>query len=459
MAAILGLLDAERFRSQRFTNIRRSVFYYFPNGAAPLLGLLSLMDSEVTNDAEFSWFEKIKDDQRTLTVANTTGVFITNTATNADAASPFSPAAGSTLRLLVADATKFRIGHVVRLGQVPLNAGGTTVLQGRVVAVAAGAGGGGFTGVAGTKQGIDIILQEAPGSILNAGTTVGLEVLIVGNVAAEGQVGAAPAPYNVPVQPGNYCQIQRTSFTFTGTAGKTSATFDREGPYLDKSMEASRMHMCEMERSFLFGKRQRTTDAQGNPLRFMGGILWFLEQWEATSNNLYGRAGATADTDDDKRIITNSGGTINEKTFDKYMERLFRFVNNKTNEKLCLCGSGFLMVINQMFRNKAVLNVNMGDEKKTYGLDIVSMLTCFGTIHFKSHPLYNENPFLRNAATFLDVHTMKIRHMAGRDTQVLKNRQPNNADYREDELFTDNSLEMKCPASALHIWNVTDYTT
>lgn len=454
---IFGLLDAEKFANQRFKNFRRSIFYYYPNGSAPMIGLLSLMDEEETNDPEFYWFEKIKDDQRTLTVANTTGAFITNTGTNADAANPFSPAAASTIRVLVADASKHRLGHIVRISAVPTT-GSPVVIQGQVIAVYGGTGNGGLTGSGGTKQGLDIRINEAYTAVSNIGTSVGLEVLIVGVVATEGQVGASLTPWNLPVQPANFCQIMRTAFQFTGTAAKTSATFDAEGPYKDKSKEALINHNQEMEKNFIFGRKFKTTDPTTNlPVRFMGGVLWFLEQWEATSSNLYGRLGATADTDDDKRIITNSGGTMSEKRYDVFLERIFRVTTNKTNEKLCLCGSGFLMVMNQLYRSKGVFQTHMGDKNVTYGMTVVSHLTSFGVVHYRTHPLFSENPTLRFAALFLEVGNLKYRYMKGRDTDLLKNRQPNNADYREDEFFTDASLELRAPQTHMFIQNVLDY--
>lgn len=459
--AILGLLNAEQFAANRFKNIRRSVFYFYPNGAAPLIGLLSLLDDEVTNDPEVYWNEKVKDDQRTTTVVNTTGVFITNTGSNADAANPFSPAAASTLRVIVRDASKFRVGHMVRIGSVPTTGNPVNII-GKVIAVYAGAGAGGLVGVGGTSQGIDIIINVAYTNVSNIGTSVGLEALIVGNVASEGQIGNAPSPWNLPITPGNYTQILRTSFQFTGTAGKTSATFDEEGPYKDKSKEAMVAHNCEMEKTFIFGEKVKTTDPTTQlPLRFMGGVLWFLTQWEVVPGsgyNSYNRLGATQDTDDDKRIITNSGGVITDKVYDKYMERLFRVTNNKANEKLCLCGSGFLMVMNQLYRSKGVFQTHFGDEDKTYGMSVISHLTSFGVIHYRSHPLFSENPTLRFAALFIDVQNLKYRYLKGRDTTLLKNRQPNNADYREDEFLSECSLELRFPQANMFLQNVLDFS-
>ena len=47
--SILGLLGTEQLAAERFTSIRRKVFYFYPNGAAPLMGLLSLLEEEQAN--------------------------------------------------------------------------------------------------------------------------------------------------------------------------------------------------------------------------------------------------------------------------------------------------------------------------------------------------------------------------------------------------------------------------
>lgn len=449
--AILGLLDTEKFSAQRFTNVRRSVFYFYPNGAAPLVGLISLLDDEDTNDPKYSWWEKRLSKQRSLTAVNTTGCFITNTGTNADAANPFNGIAQSTLRVIVQDATIFRVGHQVRIYNVPTT-GNPINIYGRVEASSTA------TGSGGAKNGIDIRLTEAINNVSNIASSLGLEVWVVGNVHAQGQTGAIAAPYNLPVNLENFCQIFRTPFNFTGTALKTAAKFDETGPYKDKSKEASIYHMTEIEKAFIFGRKLQTTQPVTLlPEYYTGGLLYWLEQWELTVGNPYGESGATLDTDDNKRIITNAGGTVNEKSYDNYLERVFRVTNNKTNEKLCLCGSGALKVLNQMYRNKSVLNVQQGTKDLTYGMSVVSHLTSFGTVHYRTHPLFSDNPVMRYNMLFLDVHNLKYRYVQGRDTEILTNRQPNNADYREDEWLTEAGLEPRFPESHMYLQNVLDY--
>jgi len=164
----------------------------------------------------------------------------------------------------------------------------------------------------------------------------------------------------------------------------------------------------------------------------------------------------TLDTDDDCRIITNSNNYITEKLYDGYLERVFRVTNNKANEKLVLCGSGFLNVINQLYKSRAVLNGDL-PLTETYGMNVVAHQTPFGKIYYKSHPLFSQNPILRYNALFLDVLNLRYRYMNGRDTELLTQRQPNNADYREDEWLSESGLELEFPESNMYLQNVLDF--
>jgi hypothetical protein len=439
--AILGLLNSEQFQSERFKNVRRSVFYFYPNGAAPMTGLLSMLKEEDTDDPEYNWWEKRLSKQSSLTVANTTGAFA-NTS-NVDLSNPFTLAADALFRLAVADATMFRVGHMVQVtvGSVKIQANVTNIFSST------------------TPNRIELRPIAAVPSTVNTVATVGLEVLVIGSAFRQGIVDNSSAIYNKPINPSNFAQIFRTPFSITGTALKTGVKYDESGAYKDLAKESSVYHMIEMEKAFLFGGKSSSVDAStGLPTYTTGGILWFLEQWEAAASVYRGASSSalTNDADDDKRIITNSTGAIDEKTYDAYLERVFRVTNNISNEKLVFCGSGFLNTINQLYKSKSCLTTDL-PMTDTYGMNVVKHTTPFGTIYYKSHPLFSQNDTLRYNAMFLDVQNMKYRYMQGRDTELLKNRQPNDADYRKDEYLTEAGMELLFPESFMYLQNVRSY--
>jgi len=444
--AILGMLNTQEFQAQRFKNVRRSVFYFYPNGAAPLTGLLSTLKEEDTDDPEFNWWEKRLSKQATTTVAlNAGGPF--GTTAGIDQANPFAFTAGSTFRIAVTDATVFRIGHEVQIRSASITGSLTSDLFGLVSNVSSST----------TVQFIDVTSLTTPSAtVVNSSSNVGLEVFVIGNAAQQGSLDVSSAIYNIPINPVNYTQIYRTPFSMTGTALKTSVKYDDTGAYKDLAKENSVYHMIEMEKSFLFGQQTNTINStSGLPTYTTGGVLWFLNQWES-ANGVYGNAAATLDTDDNKRIIANASGVLNEKTYDGYLERVFRVTNNVANEKLVFCGSGFLSVINQLYKSKSTLTADLPLED-TYGMNVVKHTTPFGTIYYKSHPLFSQNNTLRYNALFLDVHNLVYRYVQGRDTELLKNREPNDADYRKDEWLTEAGIEVRFPESHMYLQNVKDY--
>lgn len=475
---ILGLMTTESDPNWRFKNVRREVFYFYPNGAAPLTGLLSLIDDEDTDDPEMQWWEKRLDKQSTVTlVANAAGPFTTNPATEttdattADAANQ-TWAVGDLRAVKVAATGSLRVGQVVMIRNVTRASGVNVNLTGIITAVDH------------NDLKINLRVNSSSGGInvQNVAANNGLEVLVIGSSFTQGSsatTGGLVSPtsfslshnavYNIPLQAQNFCQIFRTPFEITGSALKTGVKYDDTGAYKDQAKEASVYHMIEMEKAFLFGQPVKETTSSNSLPRFTTcGIIPMLEIYEAAAADpriatygfpLYrgaGQAAVTLDTDDDKRIIANASGTINEKTYNGYLERVFRVTNNTANEKLVLCGSGFLSVMNQLYKDKSVLNADipMGD---SYGMNIVKHVCPFGTLYYKSHPLFSQNTFLRSCALILDVQNLKYRYMQGRDTDLLKNRQNPGDDFRRDEWLSECGEEIRFPESHMFIQNVVNY--
>lgn len=464
---ILGLTTVETDANWRFKNIRRRVFYQYPNGKMPLVGLLSLMGEEPTNDPEFKWFEKRYRQRRTtLYRADNIGPW-TNLTNNGN---PTTLVAGTEYGLRVARLTAstsdypFKLGDVLQIHTIT-NAGTTTVL-GRI------------TGLITTDQTAYVNYKvmyvcQANGSTadITLGTQTaasGVSVPAIGTSFVEGAsvaTGQEAELYSLPIEPRNYTQIFRTPFTLTGTAMATAIRYDESGPYKDKAKEAALNHMADLERAFIFGAARSTT-VSGLPMRYTGGILYFLRAWEL-GNNATSVAGmpvyqsedvsSATYTNDLKRIIDLSGVAITERIYDMLLERVFRVTNNTTNEKLVLCGNQALNVINQLYKTKSCLTADL-PLKDTYGMNVVKHVTPFGTLYYKTHPLFNEDPTLRGSMLIVDVNNLKYRYLQGRDTTLLKNRQNPGDDFRRDEWLSECGLEVRFPESHMYIMNLTDYS-
>lgn len=460
--SLFGLLNTEDFASERFTSIRRSVFYQYPNGAAPLLGLLSMLDGEVLNDPEYSWYEDRLQELASTTVVNgtTSGAWYADSSGSLGSAMATTAAArtaGTAYWLAVASLVPFRANDIIKIKG--LNITGSTVDgQFRVLANS--------SGVYSSDSTVDHIRVTPINTIANVlnvynQTDAGTEVQVLGNANMQGQVGSSEGAYTIATRTGNTAQIFRTPMSFTGTALVTAAKFDESGPYKDKAKKASMKHMIQMELQFLFGDPSKSIDsASGLPTYTTGGIMFFLRLWEVGVGNAYAGvtstypvAASTANSDDNKRII-NINGNITESALDDYFEKLFRHTNNVSNEKMAFCGSGFLNVINKLYKGNTQFTADQ-PVSDTYGMSVVKHVCPFGTVYYKTHPLFSRNAFMRYNALFLDVQNFKYRYMEGRDTDIKKNTQANDADYRKDEFLTEAGLELQFPEANMYMVGVT----
>lgn len=445
MAAILGLVSGKTFTDNSFhnRNNRRRIFHDYPVGQFPLTGLLSLMDTEETDSFDFGWYEKRFETPETTVTA---GASFTNTS-NASLGATATLAAGTTYRVIVASSAAFAVRQQIWIPELYVSAGVFTEVKGVITAI-----------VSGTI--IEFTASQATGAIVNSGSSPtgcgGCKVYCVGNAYGEGATSGTGRFYP-PINVSNLTQIFRNAFSFTRSSMKQPTNFDKTGLYREKAEDNLRAHMVEMEMAFLFGSKRTENITEGGdtvPRRLTGGVIYFLEQWEAANSAYRGGSGAavTSNADDNKRII-EGGGSINWSEFNKYIERAFRTTNDKSFEKLFLCGSGFLAAINTALELKGQLNKDYGVQK-AYGMNVVTWETSFGTVHFKTHPLFSRQANLRNNGLLLDVQNLKFRALNDSDTTLLTNRQANDFDGRKDEWMTEAGLEVNFPESHMYIKNM-----
>src|SRR5215468_5801044 len=110
-----GLLQTGALASYRSLTSRRKIFYQFPTGAAPLMGLLSFLPSEDTDKPEFGWWERRFPVLRTTTA--TSGIPFATGAGGAltDSGTGVTLTADTTYQVTVADTSQFKVTHVIEL--------------------------------------------------------------------------------------------------------------------------------------------------------------------------------------------------------------------------------------------------------------------------------------------------------------------------------------------------------
>lgn len=446
-----GLLSTETDKDYKSFNSRRKIFYQFPTGAAPLLGLMSMLPSEDTDKPEFGWWERRFPTLRTALVATGTVKFANGDGTAlTDSGSGVTLTADTEYRINVLSTAQFKPTHVIQIRDVTDTDGAAKAdVKGTVTSVVSSS-----------------VLKFRPYATRTAvdNTTTDNNdkvVAIIGTANAEG-ARSGQGLISFPVNPTNYTQIFRTAFSLTRTALKGGLVFDKSGPYKLMAWENGLRHMVEMEKAFIFGTRHSVlvTDpdtGDQTPETKTGGVIWFLEQWEA-ANSVYrggsGAAAVTANSDDNKRII-DVAGTLSKADFRTYMARLFRKTNDKAYEKLCLCGGLHLETINALYEREVTRTIALSSKERNWEFMVHSVTTLRGTVHYSVHPLFDEDPGLQGAGLYLDMGNLKYRPLSDSDTTFLKGRQETDRDARKDEWITEAGLELRFPESCMFIKGVT----
>ena len=444
-----GVISTDTTNTYRSLNSRRKIFYQYPTGALPIMGLLSMFPTEFTDKPEFGWWERRFPVQRTKTV---TGAIPFTNGDGSAAGTPLTMNINIEYRVNVLSTSQFKPTHVIELRNVTYAGGAQKSIKGTVTVI-------------NSATQLTFRPYDTTAGVTNAiADNNGLTVAIIGTANQEGArsgVGIIQWPINVT----NFTQIFRTAFNLTRTALKQALVFDKTGPYKLMAWENGLRHMIEMEKAVVFGMKHEVlvTDPQTGdqtPEKKTGGIIWFLQQWEAANSVYRGGTGAPAvvlNTDPLKRII-NVNGTLSKTDYNTYISRAFVATNNKAYEKLVVCGGIFLTAVNDLFERDVVKEVMLMSKERQVEFIVFSHQTLRGTVYFKVHPLFDEDPDLQGSALILDVGNLRWRPLQDSDTTFLKGRQETDRDGRKDEWITEGGIECRFPESHMYIYGVTGAT-
>jgi hypothetical protein len=418
MAAFMGMREVNDWTTAsgiRPKNWRETVLYLYPNGNVPLTAILALMDSERTDDPEFSWFTQTFPTQ----AATITGVY---TNTGLSSAYVSGAAAGATLYFKMSsdDISEFRVGHQV----LCRDASDYTVdVNGKVTAKT----------VNGASSFLAVKLLEADDNSSSGDLSDCDTMLIIGNVNAEG----APMPDAISrdaTKLYNYTQIFRTPLSITRTAQRTRL---RTGPaYQKMKKEALEIHTVEMEKAMIFGIPTENVGDNGKRERTTGGILNYTRTY-GTVADYTTEAGAP---------YASADWTVAGETWiEEHLEEIFRY---GSGERLALCGSGAILGINALVKNSG--NYQLQPKAKSYGIAVMEWFTPFGVVNLKIHPLFSHETTNRNSMLIIEPKNIRYRYID--DTTFFKQPKNNNSqrgriDGMDEEYLTEAGLEFHHPST------------
>jgi hypothetical protein len=401
--AFAGLRGTGKFGTdERPTEFRETILFLNPNGEAPLTALMSKMKKEATGSAQINWWEEKLDITRVTTSAANTGgstTFVINAPIPPDGGDPGTVLVpGMILQIEAAtQATDYASVELVRITTVVNNTGTSTLT----------------------------VLRQVGGSPLMDPVPTGTNMTLIGTSYPEGDL-AAPAFSKNPVKLLNYCQIFRTSVNVTKTAIAEAATLRTGDPRKNDRPRKMFLHSTEIEHACLWGKPSEVTHAGtgpgvGQPRRTMAGLRHFL-----TTN---------------RKVYT---ATPTESDFLDFLAPLFtRSAPGMGNQRVGLCGNGFLNSINKLAASQgATSRLRYMGTVDVYGMELDRWKIPQGEIGFKSHPLMNVHPVYTNSAFIIAPTGIIWRPLKGRDTKLNEDIQPNDADYILDEWLTEGTIEV-----------------
>ena len=458
--------------NQRKLSWREMILKLYPNGKAPLTAMLSKMKSSSVDDPTFNWWSQIFSSVQgpveavSLTGAATAGTtFTIDLGTRTDAADvgampkppipPDQPAGmpdglfggvTSPNRFVPAGRredidsfiTLIRPGHQILL----LNTTNAPfAANAKVVSLTPAVSGNGCV--------ITLRLLEDV-----TAAAAGINYFkVIGNINSEG--GEMPDAISLdPQQLWNNTQIFRTPLSMTRTAMKTRLRTPDQ--YQRSKSEALEMHSVELELAFLFGQQSVRVGTNNQPERTTLGWVNFVKKYAPI--NVFDCAAAS----NPSGVVQNTGGWTNTTNGitngERFLDDMFEFILRwGPNERLIMCGNGVVKAINQI--PKVAGSVNIAPKEQTYGLRIMEWITPFGTFNLMTHPLFNNDPVLRNTALIMDPSQLEYRYID--DTEFYgengKTRATgtghNRIDGIKEEYLTEAGLEFGMPMLGAIVYN------
>jgi len=347
-----------------------------PNGSAPFNALLAMANSESTDDPEFKNFRDEMPD-RTLKINLAAGYNTTATALTVDS--------DTNCKFVVTGALIVNVdtGEVMRAS-------------------------------ADSSANTAITVERNIG-----GTTFSItdndDLAIVGFAASEGATSPTAVSFDAVVA-SNYTQIFRTAFKVTNTLKSTYLrTGDKEDEVITKGL---RMHMMDIERAMIWGKKHEANGSSAQPTRYTGGLL------NSITTVVDGNSGSY------------SSGIISETNFDRELiETIFAF---GSKQKVAFIGARVASNLQKMGKDRWQPTVVEG----SYGVSMTRYATFAGDLLVHVHPQFRMISGMENSMLIVDFPFVRYRYLKDRDTQLLRDRQANDEDAVKHEYLTECGLEM-----------------
>lgn len=405
---------------QRPKDWRETILYLFPNGNMPLTAIQSKASKRQVMDPEYNWWTKALQDR---------GGAITGVYTNVNLSTAYTSGgvAGNVLYVKCAEATA---GHFAQGKEALLrySADLNVDVVAKVVDVAKN----------GANSYVACKLLEADDNSASYDLSDADLIMVKSNINPEGGLTPDSIAYD-PVKYSNYTQIFRMPLEITRTARKTRLRTGDQ--YKQAKQEALWYHGVDMEWAAMFGIKTENTGDNGLPERTTQGIRPFLvENLPANVLNYISDSNYSG-----QDWLTGGDDWILD-----LIELLFRYDDGMNGEFVGVLGSGSMKAIERLVKAGAQMNIQPAEDIG-YGVKVSRLVTSFGDILLKRHPLMSQRSELRNSALFYKPNNFKVAYID--DTEFYGTGGKNYAyhsngkriDGINEEFLTEMGFEMHHP--------------
>ena len=199
----------------------------------------------------------------------------------------------------------------------------------------------------------------------------------------------------------NYTVIVRNAWSISNTARASLAEAGFNN-VAETKLDAVEFHSTDIETDLLWGQAvSPATDATtGKPIHATQGLVDAIYQ-HAASN------------------VNSAGSTTKYTELVDLVEPAFQYSSNKLGnglkERVCLCDSQAMKVIHDIGRLNG--EVTQTTETTTFGLQYQSFKFYKGQLRLLEHPLLNELAPVAGLAIIVDLNSMALAYMEGRDVK------------------------------------------
>ena len=343
-----------------------------PNGAAPLFGMTSMLQSETAVATEHGFFTKT---------------------------------------MLLPQVTFTGAGQLI--GDTTFTVVSTAnILPGMILQINNSASRENFI-VNSIVSATQLTVTRAVGTVVAAAVPASVDAYQVGNAFEEASLRPNSLIIN-PVRITNFTQIFRNTWAISDTirqtmmiAGDTNVAESRQ--------DCAMFHAADIEKALFFGTKSQGT-RNGQPFRTMDGL-------RAIVGNI-----AYYPTSYSGVNITTAGGTTNFTQLEAALDPIFNQATDPKvgNERVLFVGGAAKRVINNIGRLNGTYMIV--DGQTSYGLQFSTFKTARGTFRMIEHPLFNSNADWAKMAVAVDLSTFRLAYLGDRKTQNKEFNMPDKSD-------------------------------